>query len=164
MSGSLTRGGGGGGGGGTTDDGGDGGGIGWSALPPRVRDVITTLSASVAGYTLSESPIAFVEAVILTGIVDWGLSVAGNIAGILDSLWLLLAGIVVDSGSAAASPFTALGEWALDVLVGLQIVISNVAASFGPLAPLVVIAVWMIMVLAAAQTFGLILGVAKWLT
>lgn len=120
--------------------------------------------ASALGVALTENPVAFVQAVVVEWIVGGLLSLGGEAGALLSEMWGITASVFVMAGAEVARPFGIAGDAVLEVLGIVSSIVYDVAAMGGPLAPLIVVLAWGVVVVALAYLARTLLEVIKWVT
>lgn len=113
-----------------------------SLLPDWVTDLrtLTTGLGSAGGYALTESPRAFVEFLVLDLLQGTILSLGGQIGSTLAEAGQILGISIVRPLDAAFGPAADLiGGSILSLIFGIVSVGESIAASAGPLAPVIIL-------------------------
>lgn len=143
-------------------------GDGWIS---RAQALVTAASATALGISIWEDPFGFVIAAIVEWVTEGILSIAGEIALLIEEMWTLLAiDVFATAGRALLSPFSSISEIILeDIVLEIAEIINAAALEAGPLAPFVVVLLWggMIFLLlivlerVVRVLFGIALGVVR---
>lgn len=133
------------------------------SLRQKVTALTSSLSVTVLGYNFLENPEGFVVAAIANWLLQAATSFAGHVGKLIADMWGLLTSSVVDAGAALLAPFGSVGDLVLDGIASINGGLVELASSAGPLAPLVVFAIWAIVVFALLGVAErVIAGVAPW--
>jgi hypothetical protein len=114
-------------------------------LPDWIKDLrtLTTGLGTAGGYAITESPQAFVEYLILDLIQQSALGLAGEVGSILAEAGTILGISIVEPLDAALGPAANLvGGAILGLIFSIVEIGESIAASAGPLAPIIVLATY----------------------
>lgn len=133
-------------------------------LAKRLGAITSGLSATVYGISLLDNPVGFVAATVIQLVVGWFTGAIDTLAGIISMIWGQFTGALTSAGSVATSPFATGGRIIFDLVDSLEGIVLDLAASAGPLAPLVAIIAWAVAFAALGLGFRVLLEVIKWVT
>jgi hypothetical protein len=122
-----------------------------AALPPWINALRSLLGATVGGaggYALTESPRAFVEFIVLDLLQGSLTDLAGEVGAILAESGKILGVSIVEPLDAALGPAADLvGGSILGLIFSIVEIGESIAASAGPLAPIIVLATYALVLL-----------------
>lgn len=133
------------------------------SLRRKIAGLTASLSVSVLGYNLLENPEGFVVAALYNAALEGVARFFGEVGLLIVDVWGILTDAFVDAGGAVVAPFSTSASWILAAIGSAQSWLVEVASWAGPAAPIVALAVWAVVAIAALTIAERIVsGVAPW--